>query len=298
MIENAPARTVEVTLDARARLGECPRWHREEHMLYWVDIPRNALLRFDPATGREDSRIFGAPVGCFAFVAGGGLLLGMKDGFALLRHWDAEPEAFGDQFLAGRGDLRLNDGRVDSEGRFWAGTVNTAKSARDAALYRLDGRGRLKLIDNDMLTCNGAAFSRDGRHFHHADTPSHRLRRYDVNPASGTLSNCRTLHDFPLGEGRPDGGSFDEDGFYWSALFDGGQVVRLSPSGTIVEAVTLPVTRPTMIAFGGEDRRTAFITSAREGLTEAQLVAEPLAGAIFCFQVDVPGVAETDFVLR
>jgi sugar lactone lactonase YvrE len=287
--------TVTVALDAKAILGECPRWHAGEGRLYWVDIAQNRLHRFDPASGVDEHRAFAAPVGCFAFMAGGGLILGMKDGLARLAHWDAEPEPFGDQVLADKPDLRLNDGRTDSCGRLWAGSVNMAKSARDAALYRFDPDGRATMIAGDMLTCNGAAFSADGRDFRHADTPSHRLRAYRADPQDGTLHDERVLHIFPDGKGRPDGGSFDTAGDYWSALFDGGRVVRIAPSGNIVQTVALPVPRPTMIAFGGADRRTAYVTSARSGLDAQALAAAPLSGAILSFRVDVPGVAERDF---
>lgn len=286
---------VTVALEAAALLGECPRWHAEQRRLYWVDIARNRLHRFDPATGADVHRTFDAPVGCFAFHRGGGLVLGMKDGLALLDDWDAAPVRFGDQVLEGHADLRLNDGRTDRQGRFWVGSVNTAKSRADAALYRFAADGSATLVENGMMTCNGAAFSGDGLTFHHTDTPSHALRAYRVDPARGELRDCRILHRFPDGRGRPDGGSFDEAGHYWSALFDGGRVVRLSPSGEILDTVVLPVPRLTMIAFGGDDRRTAYVTSARGGLSAAALAAAPLSGAIFSFRVDVPGVAEWDF---
>ncbi|MCE7795232.1 SMP-30/gluconolactonase/LRE family protein [Sphingobium sufflavum] len=286
---------VTTALAAEAILGECPRWHAEESRLYWVDIAQNRLHRFDPASGQDDVRTFDAPVGCFAFVRGGGLLLGMKDGLAMLSGWDATPVPFGEQILAGRPDLRLNDGRTDNRGRFWAGSVNMAKSAEDAALYRFDPDGRATLMQDGMLTCNGAAFSADGLRFHHADTPSHALRTYRADPQAGTLHDEHVLHQFPHGQGRPDGGSFDEAGFYWSALFDGGRVVRIAPSGEVVESIALPVPRPTMIAFGGTDRRTAYVTSARSGLDAGALAAAPLSGAILSFRVDVPGVAEWDF---
>jgi len=284
-----------VALEAGAELGEGPRWHAGERRLYWVDIAVNALHRFDPATGANETRILKDPVGCFAFRKAGGLLLGMKDGFAVLADWAGQPAPFGPPLFAERPDIRFNDGRTDPEGRFWAGSVNMAKSAHDAALYRLDPDGEITEIEGGMLTCNGAAFSSDGKRFHHADTPSHALRRYDCDPATGTLSGRKILHQFPLGKGRPDGGSFDEDGCYWSALFDGGRVVRLSPEGAILTEVHLPVTRPTMIVFGGDDRRTAYVTTARTGLTEAQLAEQPLAGSIFTFRVDVPGVPEWPF---
>lgn len=285
-------RSVSVALDARAELGEGPRWHAGERRLYWVDIARNELHRFDPARDDDECRRFDMPVGCFAFVEGGGLMLAMKDGFALLDDWTADPRPFGPQLFADRPAIRFNDGRTDPAGRFWAGSVNMDKSAHDAALYRLDRDGAVAEIEGDMLTCNGAAFTADGGRFFHADTPSHAVRVYDCDSASGTLSGRRIFHQFPMGQGRPDGASVDEEGFYWTALFDGGRVVRLSPDGAIVEEVTLPAKRPTMIAFGGADRRTAYVTSARTGLSGQELEAMPLSGAIFTFRVDVPGVPE------
>ena len=276
----------DLILNARAELGEGPRWHAQERRLYWVDIARCELHRFDPATGTDEKRVFDQPVGCFAFRKGGGLLLAMKDGFATIDDWDAAPVAFGEAVLAGKPDYRFNDGRTDPWGRFWVGSVDTAKKAGEAALYRLDPDGRVTWIEGEMLTCNGAAFTADGGRFAHANTPSHALRMYDV--IDRKLANRRTFHQWPIGEGRPDGGSFDEAGFYWTALFDGGRVARLSPQGEVVEEVALPVTRPTMIAFGGDDRRTAFVTSARKE-------GEPKSGGIFSFRVDVPGVQEWPF---
>lgn len=287
----------ELVLDARAQLGEGPRWHAQEKRLYWVDIAACALHRIDPASGADEARQFEAPVGCFAFLATGGLLLAMQDELMLLDDWRGEPRPLVSAPFAGDPDRRFNDGRTDPSGRFWVGSVNTAKSAVNAALYCAKGGGDMAEIEGGMTTCNGAAFSADGRRFYHADTPSHALRVYDCDPASGALSGKRIFHQFPQGRGRPDGGSVDEEGCYWSALFDGGRVVRLSPQGEIVATVLLPVSRPTMIAFGGDDRRTAYVTSARIGLDAATLESEPLAGGIFSFRVDVPGVPEFPFRL-
>jgi sugar lactone lactonase YvrE len=285
--------TPRVALAAQALLGECPRWHAAEQKLYWVDIARNALHRFDPECGQDDVRVFDQPVGCFAFRRAGGLLLAMKDGFAVVESWAAELKPFGDAPLASRQDLRFNDGRTDARGNFWVGSVNTAKSATDAALYRLAPDGRCVMVEAGMLTCNGAAFTADGTRFCHADTPTHALRCYDV--VDGALANRRILHQFPHSSGRPDGGSFDRDGYYWTALFDGGRVVRISPNGDIVTELSLPASRPTMIAFGGQDLRTAFVTTARTGLTGIDLAAQPNAGDIFSFRVTTPGVAEHPF---
>lgn len=282
-----------IAFDASDMLGECPRWSREECCLYWVDIAQNTLRRLDPATGLCQSRMFDQPVGCFAFRRSCGLILAMKDGFATITDMFAPALPFGDAPLLGNQNLRFNDGRTDRDGNFWVGSVNTAKSAHNAALYKLRADGRCEFIEGGMLTANGASFSADGTRFVHTDTPSHALRSYDV--IDGCIKNPKILHQFPIGEGRPDGGSYDADGYYWSALFDGGKVVRLSPDGDIVATVELPVSRPTMIAFGGVDLRTAYVTTARIGLSAAALLEQRGAGALLTFRVEVPGLPEYHF---
>ncbi len=291
--------TPTLLIDCANALGEGPRWHADERRLYWVDINAKTMHRWATIGNAVETRSFDAPVACFGFRPNGGLVLGMKDGCAVIDRWDDTPRPFGEQVLVGKPHHRMNDGRIDRAGRFWVGSLNGAKDVEDATLYRLDPDGMLATIEGGMTTCNGAAFSADGTRFTHSDTTSHAVRLYDADSATGTLSNRRILHQFERGVGpglgRPDGGSFDAEGCYWVALFDGWRVVRLSPAGEILRDIRLPVQRPTMVVFGGDDGCTAFVTSARTGLDEAALSAQPGAGGVFAFRVDVPGVAEFAF---
>jgi sugar lactone lactonase YvrE len=284
---------VELAADARAALGECPRWHAGERALYWVDIPEQALCRTDPQTGETRTRRFDQPVGCFAFRQRGGLVLAMQEGFARLDDFDAAPELYGEQVEQGHAEIRFNDGRADARGRFWAGTVNMAKTEANGALYRLDPDGEVSEMRRGVTTSNGLAFSPDGTTAYWADTPRHVVWAFDFDLHRGLLSGQRVFHEFPHGQGRPDGASVDEAGYYWCALYDGGRVVRLSPAGEIVQEVAIPARFTTMIGFGGDDLKTAFVTTARKGLDDAELAQTPHAGGVFRFEVDTPGLAES-----
>ncbi|MDZ3832396.1 MAG: SMP-30/gluconolactonase/LRE family protein [Sphingopyxis sp.] len=286
---------IELLLDAGALLGESPRWNASESRLYWVDIDACLIHRTDPATGTDEVMQLDQPVGCVVPRAGGGLVAAMKDGCALIDAWGAVPRPFGPAPLAGIAEQRFNDGCVDSAGRLWVGSLTSDKANPQATLYRLDPDASITPIFGGLTTSNGAAFSPDGRHFYHADTPTHAIRIYDVDPDGGALHNRRLFHQFALGNGRPDGGAVDAEGCYWSALWDGWRVVRLSPTGEILQTVDLPVQRPTMIAFGGADLRTAFVTSAGKNLTDAERAAQPHAGGLFTFRVDVPGLCQPGF---
>ncbi|PKQ00783.1 MAG: gluconolactonase, partial [Alphaproteobacteria bacterium HGW-Alphaproteobacteria-13] len=177
----------------------------------------------------------------------------------------------------------------------WVGSVTSDKANPAATLYRLDPDGSLTTVLGGLLTSNGAAFSPDGRTFYHADTPTHEIRAYVVDPGTGALGEGRLFHCFETGRGRPDGGAVDAEGCYWSALWDGWRVVRLSPAGELIQTVELPVQRPSMIAFGGADMRTAFVTSAGKNLTDAERREQPHAGGLFTFRVETPGLVQPRF---
>jgi len=286
---------VELLLDAGALLGESPFWHVAEARLYWVDIESRKIHRTDPVTGADEAMDLAEQVGCIAPRAGGGLVAALENGCALIDRWGAAPRALGPAILADKPEQRFNDGCIDAAGRLWVGSVTNDKTNPAATLYRLDPDGSLTQIFGGLSTSNGAAFSPDGRTFYHADTPTHRIDAYDLDPATGALGGVRVLHQFELGHGRPDGAAVDAEGCYWSALWDGWRIVRFSPAGELLQTVELPVQRPTMLAFGGADLQTAFVTSAGKNLTDAERARQPYAGGIFTFRVDVPGLIQQDF---
>jgi sugar lactone lactonase YvrE len=286
---------VELLLDAGALLGESPRWSVAEQRLYWVDIEGRTIHRTDPTTRTDEMMPLDQQVGCVALRAGGGLIAALEDGCALIDAWGAAPRPFGPAALADKPEQRFNDGCVDAAGRLWVGSLTSDKANPTAALYRLAPDGSLTEIFGGLTTSNGAAFSPDGRIFYHADTPTHAIRAFDVDPVTGTLGNGRVFHQFPFGNGRPDGAAVDAEGCYWSALWDGWRVVRLSPAGELLQTVELPVQRPTMIAFGGADMQTAFVTSAGKNLSDEERLGQPHAGGVFAFRVAVPGLVQPMF---
>src|SRR5207247_9116354 len=119
---------------------------------------------------------------------------------------------------------RFNDGRCDSAGRFGAGTLDQPKAGNNAHLYRFDDRG-LVVMDSGLLTSNGLAFSPDQRWIYHSDTPNFVIYRHSYDAVSGALGNEEVWVRFtptPQDRGRPDGAAIDSQGYYWSALYEGG----------------------------------------------------------------------------
>ncbi len=289
-----PSPEVRCVLDAKARLGECPRWDNLTQTLYWVDIKSFELHAFHPESKTDRFLKLPEEIGCFSLRDKGGFIAGMRSGFAYIDSLEGGISYIGDP-EAHKSDNRFNDGRCDRRGRFWAGTINEAKSAQDGALYRLDIQKHIKYMAGHVLTSNGLAFSPDDKTLYYSDTPNHVIYAYDFDLVTGDIANKRVFQKFPVGKGRPDGAAIDQEGCYWSALYDGASVVRLSPEGDILQKVAIPAQHCTMPAFGGPDLKTVYVTTARDGTCAADLQKYPQAGGIFAFQVDVAGLAEPTF---
>ena len=275
----------------RCLLGESPLWHPVEQRLYAVDIPGRQVLCWREGADEPDTWPQDAEPGCIAACAGGGLLVARRDGLWTLDRQFVSPPPYD----AAR--LRFNDGKVDPAGRFWVGSISDAREP-EAALYRFDGTTFTVQVPG-LTTSNGLAWSPDGRRMHWSDTKAHRIFAADFDAATGAMSAPRVFVEFkprttgePYG-GRPDGAAMDADGCYWAAMFEGGCLLRIAPTGEVVQRIELPVACPTMPTFGGSDLRTLFITTAREKRPADELERQPLAGAVLQLRVDVPGIAAT-----
>ncbi|KAF3999783.1 SMP-30/gluconolactonase/LRE family protein [Glaciimonas immobilis] len=283
-------------IDNRAKLGECPRWDEINQRLYWVDILAPALHCFSPSTGEHQTLSVAEHIGCFSLADDGGFVAGMRSGIWLLNALGEQVKKLADN-PEDQAHSRFNDGRCDRQGRFWAGTLDEPKAGNNAHLYRLDARG-LAAVDAGLLTSNGLAFSPDQRWIYHSDTPAFVIYRHPYDADSGAVGTREEWVRFkPTANdrGRPDGAAVDSEGYYWSTLYEGGRVVRISPDGEIVETYRLPVLCPTMCAFGGTDMRTLYVTSASQGRPATELTQYPQSGGVFAMRVEVAGLIEPRF---
>ena len=278
-------------LDVRAALGESPVWDGASGALWFVDIDAPAIHRFHPASGRHDVMPMPSSIGCIALRQHGGLVAALRDGI-----WFVDDQGnVGARVVAAPHDPdhhRFNDGRCDRQGRFFAGSMNERRDGPSAALSRLDADHSLHRVFGDITISNGLAWSPDGHTMYHADTPTRTIRAFDYDVASGMPSRPRTFASFTGEHDRPDGGAIDSAGNYWTAFYRGGRVVCLSPHGELVAEYPVPAMCPTMCAFGGDDLRTLYVTSARNGRDDAELARLPQSGSVFAMRVDVPGLPE------
>lgn len=283
-------------LQVQAELGECPLWCSEQQVLWFVDILAPALHRFDPASGEHQCWPVAEDIGCIGLREEGGLIAALRSGICFLDEQGQITQRIADN----PGDAprsRFNDGRVDPFGRFWCGTLWEPQDHNGAALYRVDNQLRLSKQADDIKISNGLAFSPDRRWMYHTDTPNGVMYRYPLDPDSGEIGKRQVVRRFIQQQGGiPDGAAVDSEGYYWSAMFDGARVIRLDPrSGEIVDEIPLPVRWPTMVAFGGPDLKTLYITSSRENRSPEDLAQFPQCGDLFAVRVAVAGLPEPKF---
>lgn len=279
-------------------LGENVLWHQAQQALYWIDIEGALLQRYQLEHAVVETFVLPQRVGSFAFLQDGGpyqLVVAFACGFALY-NFQTGATKWLDKPLpeSANSGLRFNDGRVDRQGRFWAGTmVEDERFARQSArLYQLAANGSAIPRLQGLTISNGLCWSLDGRLMYHADSPKHQILQYQFCPETGHISQPQLFARTP-DNAHPDGSAIDAQGYLWSAHWGAGQVVRYAPDGHIDLVLTLPVSQPSSVALCGPKLDLLAVTSSSLGLTASQLAAQPQAGHLFIYQLSgVQGVAE------
>jgi len=278
----------EIAIDSRATLGEGPVWDEQRQLLLWLDILPGLVHRFDPATGSDDVLRVGKPVGSAGLRRSGGLVLAVEDGFALL---DKDWQRVGQAVVEHPGPrARFNEGKCDPAGRFLAGTMAYDLTPGAGSLYRLDPDLTVTKLLDGVTISNGLTWSADGTTMYYIDSPTQGVDAFDYDPGTGRLANRRRIVDIPAVAGLPDGMTIDAEGCLWVALYGGAAVHRYTPEGRLDTTLSFPATNITCPVFGGPGLGLLYVTSARDGLDERQLAAQPHAGAVFTADVGAQGL--------
>jgi sugar lactone lactonase YvrE len=302
--------------DGGALHGESPIWDAAARELVWVDIGPGRLHVFDPASGNDRVVSLGTPVGAVAPRSTGGYVVALEDGFALLDAFDSAPRLVARVEHQPGAAARMNDGKCDPHGNFWAGSMAYDCRPGHGALYRLDERCRLTKVLDDVTISNGLDWSYDGRSMFFIDSLASGsfedamsgsvplgVDAFRLDPLSGKLDQRRRLFDIlgdgdtPTGLAIPDGMTLDAEGFLWVAVHGAGQVRRYSLDGQLEAIVELPVACPTSVAFGGDGLDDLYITSMTpfgepgpDPRTPTLMwEPKPLEGALFHCQPGVRG---------
>lgn len=285
---------VRCVVECKDELGESPVWSAAEAAMYWVDVSKPTLHRFDTRSGRHERWDMGKPVGSLVPRAKGGFLVAFRSGLAFLDRAGGTLEPLALRGLE-LGDGRFNDGKCDPQGRFWVGTMDRHRKNPIGKIYRLDADLSLHPVGDDIIISNGPSWSPDGRAFYFNDSPRRVTYRYDYDARAGTIANRRPFASFEKLKGRPDGSTIDAEGGLWVAEVHGSRVARFTPDGKLDRWIEVPCERPTSVCFGGPQLETLYITSSTLTLSPEELARQPLAGGLFAVEPGVRGVPEVPF---
>lgn len=290
---------VEITciVDARAELGEATLWDPEARVLWWVDIWKKEIHRYDPATGTDE--IYDVPeyLGCIGLRRKGGLVITMASGFYFFDPATGRLDPIADP-EADQPKTRFNDGKPDRQGRFWSGTMFEVPGQPVefiGALYRLDPDLSVHKMIDGVGCANGLAWSPDSKTMYFSDSYSGRIDVYDFDPASGDIENRRTFVDMTALDEIADGATVDDEGCYWVTIPFKSKVRRYDPDGKLMQTVEMPTDLPTCCEFGGKDFDVLYVTTAVLKRPAEHFVGQKNPGGLFALDVGVKGLALPPF---
>jgi sugar lactone lactonase YvrE len=259
---------------AAARVGEGPVWDAAIDRLVWVDIPAGLVHTSDIDSGETSTIRVDTLVGAVAPGARGERVVACREGFGRL----ADDGTFEIRQAVLPDGERMNDAKCDPAGRLWAGSTRMAYDVGRGALHVLQADWSTAIRWDGLTLPNGLGWSPDARTFYLADSVAHVIHAFDFDLAAGVLSRQRVLIEFAEADGLPDGLCVDDEGCIWVAMWGGGRVLQLSPSGKELTSAPLPVGQPSSCTFAGADLDVLCVTSARDGLT---LDPDALDGSVF-----------------
>lgn len=293
------AQTIVCVAAVGDRCGEGAVWSATETALYWTDITRFLVHRYDEALYSVRTWLFDEPVVALSLTGMPGCLL-VALGSKLILWWPASDRREDHGFtLTGSPHVRLNDGRSDPLGNFWVGSMKnnvrpngevyaSEQGPGKGVLYRIAPDGEATIWRENIGISNTLCWSPAGDKFYFGDTQANTIDAFHYDSVAGTISDERRFFS-GFDRGAPDGSAMDSKGFLWNCRFGGGCIVRVAPDGRTMDVIEMPVSNPTTCTFGGPDLRTLYITSAVGG------AGERLAGSLFAMRVDSPGLAENRF---
>lgn len=292
---------IEVVMNVGATIGESPTWSAAENALYWIDVKKPALYRYDAATMENRSWLMPSDIGAFALVHNPfGAVVALRHGIFRLEFASGSLRRLA-QAPFDATKFRFNEGACDSAGRFWVGVMfdplESTTPPEEASLHSFTLADGLRPEPDFSDLHNGMAWSPDEKRFYLSHSQTKEVFAFAYHAATGRLGRRDLFVRVGKKLGIPDGAAVDTQGGYWCALHGAGRLRRYTADGAFDRDIPLPVSQPTMCAFGGNALDVMYVTSSTDKLTPEQRSMEPLAGSLLCLRPGGTGIVRPHSLL-
>ncbi len=290
VVETNKSLEAEIEYKIASDLGEGALWNYKTQELYWIDIEKKLLNIYNPETKENKTINMPSRIGTVVPVNSEEVLSALEDGVYKTNLKTGVSELFVDMSEPLK-ECRLNDGKVDPNGRFWVGSMHWDQKKGHAKLFSINEKGAFSTKIDSVTISNGIVWTSDKSTMYYIDTPTSQIKAFDYNDETGEISNGRVAVEIEKSLGHPDGMAIDEEDMLWVGMWNGNAVIRFNPkTGKIIQKIPVPAHNVTSCAFGGEDLGVLYITSARIDMTEDELKKYPNSGSIFKVVPGVKGV--------
>lgn len=279
--------TAELLFKTELILGEGAHWHPQWKKFLYVDIEGCKVGRIDPAKKIGEERNLGKRIGAVVPANNGNLVVCLQGSIEELNFQTGERKKLMD-IESDKLNNRCNEGKCDVAGRLWIGTMDVKAAMHKGALYCYNGSLKKKI--DGVSVSNGICWAKDNSKMYYIDSFDYNIKAYDFDVSNSNISNERIVVKVEEPGFMPDGMTIDEEGMLWVAMWGGGCVNRYNPlDGSLIGKVMVNAPHVTSCAFGGEDMQQMFITTARVGLTDDQLLQHPMSGSLFVIDTGITG---------
>lgn len=282
---------IEILSDHPCHLGEGPSYDGRTNTAWWFDILEAKLFEARLSDGSVRVHDLPSMGSVIAPIDANRQLLAMSDGL-FVRDSASGRLDLHTPLESDNSSTRSNDGRVHPAGALWIGTMGRKAEKGAGSIYWFRD-GEVRRLYSEITIPNGICFSPDGRFGYFTDTDAGIFHRVPLDPDTGLpIGQPSVLYDHRGGEGGLDGAVVDADGLIWNARWGASCLDAYTPEGDRVRTVRVPATRPSCPAFIGPELDRLLVTTAREGMSEADLAADPKAGMTLVLDVHARGIPD------
>ena len=277
----------------KSLLGEGTLWVPTLNSIFFVDIKKKKIFILNTKTKKKKIFEVNKEIGFLSHIKKNIFILGLKSELRIV-NLKNKKIIFSTKIEPRLINNRINDGKTDSVGRLWFGTMdNFERKKSSGSLYCLDNSLKLHKIDSKYYITNGPAFI-NKNNFYHTDSRRRIIYKIKINSKFHIVKKSIFIK-FSKKEGSPDGMTTDIKNNLWVCHYYGACISAYDLKGTRIHQIYLPVKNVTNCTFGDLKNDELFISTARKDMNSNELKKYPLSGSLFKVKTNMKGTKTTSF---